>query len=29
VLTGGAYTAIVTSADGGVGTALVEVYDLQ
>lgn len=29
VLGGGSYTAIVTSADGGTGTALVEVYDLQ
>ncbi len=28
-LGGGSYTAIVTSADGGTGTALVEVYDLQ
>jgi len=29
ILGGGAYTAIVTSANGGTGTALVEVYDLQ
>ncbi len=29
VLRGGTYTAIVTSANGGTGTALVEVYDLQ
>ena len=28
-LSGGAYTAIVNSADGGTGTAVVEVYDLQ
>ena len=28
-LPGGTYTAIVSSANGGIGTALVEVYDLQ
>jgi hypothetical protein len=28
-LSGGAYTAVVNSADGGTGTAVVEVYDLQ
>ena len=29
VLLGGAYTAVVSSADGTTGTALVEVYNLQ
>ena len=29
VLHGGSYTAIVTSANGATGTALVEVYNLQ
>jgi hypothetical protein len=29
VLTGGTYTAVVTSANGGTGVAVVEVYDLQ